>query len=114
MKVYTGLLVNNNPVVTVKNDGGPHRELKSGPSIALRNHSPDGFNWGYSGSGPSQLALALLLDTTGDKPLSLALYQQFKSDVVSQFGSPWSITSETIEKWVAENKRTNNGTERNR
>lgn len=29
-------------------------------SQKLRNHSPDGFNWGYGGSGPSQLALAIL------------------------------------------------------
>lgn len=26
------------------------------------NHSPDGFNWGYRGSGPSQLALAVYLE----------------------------------------------------
>ena len=25
------------------------------------NHSPDGFNWGYGGSGPAQLALAIML-----------------------------------------------------
>ena len=29
------------------------------------NHSPDGFNWGYGGSGPSQLALAIVLKLTG-------------------------------------------------
>lgn len=27
------------------------------------NHSPTGFNWGYMGSGPAQLALALLYKT---------------------------------------------------
>ena len=31
-------------------------------SQQLRNHSPNGFEWGYGGSGPSQLALALLLE----------------------------------------------------
>lgn len=29
------------------------------------NHSPDGFNWGYGGSGPAQLALAITLALTG-------------------------------------------------
>jgi hypothetical protein len=30
-------------------------------SLRIRNHSPDGFNWGYAGSGPAQFALALLM-----------------------------------------------------
>ena len=31
------------------------------------NHSPDGFNIGYNGSGPSQLAYAMCRDYLGDK-----------------------------------------------
>lgn len=31
------------------------------------NHSPDGFAWGYGGSGPSQLALAILLEICEDE-----------------------------------------------
>ena len=34
--------------------------------LDLQNHSPDGFEWGYGGSGPSQLALAILADCLGD------------------------------------------------
>lgn len=30
-------------------------------SQKVHNHSPDGFKWGYGGSGPAQLALAILL-----------------------------------------------------
>ena len=30
-------------------------------SLAVRLHSPDGFSWGYSGSGPAQSALAICL-----------------------------------------------------
>jgi hypothetical protein len=44
------------------------------PSQAFYNHSPDGFNWGYGGSGPAQLALAIVLELTG-KPEG---YQDFK------------------------------------
>lgn len=29
-------------------------------------HSPDGFSWGYSGSGPSELARCLLIDALED------------------------------------------------
>ena len=28
------------------------------------NHSPDGFNWGYGGSGPAQLALCVMVTCT--------------------------------------------------
>ncbi|GAI96461.1 unnamed protein product, partial [marine sediment metagenome] len=41
------------------------------PSQRLVNHSPDGFQWGYSGDGPKQLSLALLLDATGGPELSV-------------------------------------------
>jgi len=44
------------------------------PSLAIRNHSPDGFNWGYCGSGPAQLALAIILKLTG----KTEDYQDFK------------------------------------
>lgn len=35
--------------------------LLPGDSQKVRNHSPDGFTWGYVGSGPAQFALALLM-----------------------------------------------------
>src|SRR4051812_39332411 len=39
-------------------------------SFKIRNHSPDGFEWGYAGSGPAQLALAILLDYCRENKLS--------------------------------------------
>lgn len=51
-------------------------------SIKVRNHSPDGFNWSYAGSGPSQLALAILMKITTIEE-ALALYQQFKFNVIA-------------------------------
>ena len=53
-------------------------------SLELVNHSPSGFEWGYGGSGPAQLALALLLDYTGGEAFALNHYQAFKTEVVSQ------------------------------
>lgn len=44
--------------VTWAVDGEP---VPLGPSLAIRDHSPDGFEWGYAGSGPAQSALAILL-----------------------------------------------------
>jgi len=43
------------------------------------NHSPDGFSWGYAGSGPAQLALAIVLKLTGVSDG----YQNFKDKVIA-------------------------------
>ena len=73
------------------------------PRLDLRNHSPDGFEWGYGGSGPAQLALALLCDATGDDELSLQLYQHYKDRVISKIkrADKWVITRLEVLEWVA-------------
>ena len=69
--------------------------------LDVRNHSPTGFAWGYSGSGPAQLALALLLDATGDVELSLRHYQELKRRSVTGWKDSWKITVEEIHAFVA-------------
>ncbi|MGV0949266.1 MAG: DUF6166 domain-containing protein [Azonexus sp.] len=77
------------------------------------NHSPAKFDWGYQGSGPSQLALALLLDAIGETPieqrpspetatvLAERWYQQFKNDHVSNWGDDtFRITQAEIMGWL--------------
>ncbi|MBI3418195.1 MAG: hypothetical protein HY043_23135 [Verrucomicrobia bacterium] len=69
------------------------------PRFDLRFHSPDGFEWGYGGSGPAQLALALLADHLANAEQALALYQSFKFKVIA--GLPregWTLTSQEIEQ----------------
>lgn len=51
-------------------------------SQKIYNHSPDGFAWGYSGSGPAQLALAILLELT-DKETALRIHQEFKRQLIA-------------------------------
>jgi hypothetical protein len=53
-------------------------QLDPRPSQNVWNHSPDGFNWGYGGSGPGQLALALLLHAGLDEDRAVELHQRFK------------------------------------
>ena len=74
-------------------------------SQAVWNHSPDGFNWGYEGSGPAQLALALLLEETGREE-AVRYHQDFKRDVVARMPKDkrWYLTSEAIQKWLAERR----------
>ncbi|MBA7561610.1 hypothetical protein ES708_03249 [subsurface metagenome] len=57
--------------------------LRPGRSQKVYNHSPDGFNWGYGGSGPAQLALAILLKFT-DKKTALRSHQEFKWDIIAK------------------------------
>src|SRR6185312_10589057 len=59
--------------------------LSPQPSQAVWNHSPDGFCWGYGGSGPAQLALALLLLVTTEEE-ARAAHQSLKRDHVAGWG----------------------------
>ena len=62
------------------------KRLDPGPSQKVRNHSPDGFAWGYEGSGPAQLALAILLEILPE-PAALAHYQEFKRQWIADLPS---------------------------
>jgi len=59
------------------------KELLPEKSQAVHNHSPDGFMWGYGGSGPAQLALAILLEVYQDPKLALSRYQKFKWEFIA-------------------------------
>jgi hypothetical protein len=66
----------------------------------LVNHSPTGLEWGYGGSGPAQLALALLADHYAD-PVALDHYQDFKNDVVAALdGDKWTLDAATVENYL--------------
>jgi hypothetical protein len=68
------------------------------PRLDLWNHSPTGFEWGNDGSGPAQLALAILADYFGDDEQALDCYQGFKRAVVSTLPyRGWTLTAEQIE-----------------
>jgi Family of unknown function (DUF6166) len=71
-----------------------------GPRYDLANHSPTGFSWGYGGSGPAQLALALLADALGDDALALRLYQRFKFRVIGALplNEAWAMTEVEVLK----------------
>jgi len=70
MKTYKGFWRDSACVVTVD-------DAMLDPQHGIRNHSPDGFQWGYSGSGPAQLALALCVNAVG-KERGAKIYQAFK------------------------------------
>lgn len=69
-------------------------------SLKVYNHSPTGFAWGYLGSGPAQLALALLLEET-DQDTALRLHQRFKAEIIARLkGARWAISDLVIQQWL--------------
>lgn len=103
MKVYHGRRTASGTEVTVT-DGAETRPLA--PRFDLRNHSPTGFEWGYGGSGPAQLALALTADALGDDDRARRVYQPFKFQVVGALGGDtWTLTEDQVRAAVADVER---------
>lgn len=82
-------------VVTIHETGRPPRPLD--PRLDLRNHSPTGCEWGYAGSGPAQLALALAADTLGDDDRALAVYAGLKFILIAALPvGEWTISAKDV------------------
>jgi hypothetical protein len=67
------------------------------PRYDLWNHSPTGFEWGYGGSGPAQLALAILADHCDGDHRAFDLHHRFKWAVIAKLPKArWVLTSDEI------------------
>lgn len=87
--------------------------IKTEPLNHIVRHSPTGFEWGYMGSGPSDLSLSILVDylsRTRDlscedsKKIVKNLYILFKEEKVSKFPEfSWEINDNEIENFLSEN-----------
>jgi len=84
--------------VWITDEQGTRQSLA--PRHDLRNHSPTGFEWGYGGSGPAQLALALLADALANDQMALKHYQEFKWSVISKLEGEWRLTELEIRGFV--------------
>lgn len=62
-------------------------------------HSPDGFNWGYGGSGAMETARCILYDHLGHDPAT-ELYRRFCQDVIAVLPTEgFTLLPEQIELW---------------
>ena len=103
MRYYVGERTPDGCQVAVLDTEKPDHARLLNPRYDLRNHSPDGFEFGFAGSGPSQLSLALLADALGDDERARANYQAFKFKVVGRLtGDVFKLTEEDIRQKVAE------------
>ncbi len=70
------------------------------PRHDLRNLSAV-FEWGYVGSGPTQLALALLAHHRGDGE-ALKLYKEFAEAIIAEIkGDEWTLSADAIDQGIA-------------
>lgn len=97
MKLYKGIRIipGYKAMVYVDNN-----ILDPNVSRIIRDYSED-FEWNYFGSGPSQLALAILYDVTGNKDIALLYCQDFKNEYIGQFEQNGFILLESqVKNWL--------------
>ena len=90
MSTYMG--TRKGEVTTVTVDG-----QTLNPRLDLRALSEDGFEWGYVGSGPYQLALAVLACELGEKR-ALGNYRSFCENTIARLKTDhWVLEGDQIE-----------------
>jgi hypothetical protein len=108
--------------VRVQQPGGVGRNGSDSPQVVglagerVVQHSPDGYEWGYGGSGPADFALNILHrclppGCDGEEPVPLyrgqcsliawQLHQDFKRDFVARLPEEGGlIAGEAIDRWI--------------
>lgn len=93
---YVGVRVEAGTTVAREDDAGRVFPLRLRHD--LRVHA-DRFEWGYAGSGPAQLALAILSDAVGAEKAAAA-YQKFKFQVIAALPpAGWELSREDVLAW---------------
>lgn len=94
-------------------DGDRQHTIAPHVSQRVWNHSPTGFECGYGGSGPAQLALAILLEYFVDQTASeerqvdgievaVRHHQRFKFEFVATAPREGFVVTDTeIAQWLA-------------
>ena len=86
--------------VTVKGD-----VLNPKASQKVRNRSPDGFNWGYGGSGPAQLALGLLLLFAGQE-FAEEHYMDSKWEIIARLPqADFAMPASEVTTWIEQRRK---------
>ena len=95
---------------TTEQTGLFHRSIlttrETSPSYRLKknqvvDHSPTGFQRGYSGSETAQLAATILNEITDDLELTKQHYQFFKFDHVTKWeGLTLEISEQEVRNWL--------------
>ena len=93
----------NTDVVCSRNASG---EVSTNVPRSIVRHSPDGFEWGYGGSGPADFALNILVAFIGQSAAD-NLYQKFKWEFIATLPREGDvIRREDILNWIEANTET--------
>lgn len=93
--VYVGFRTEKGPQVYAVHQGIPT------PLRHILRHSPTGFEWGYGGSGPSDLAISILRDYLGDEMAAEELKGYFKDEIVARLpGAAWMLTEDALQAFL--------------
>ena len=96
-KIYFGDRQAMSVYVAVSGPGGLTRQ----ELVHVVRHSPTGFEWGYEGSGPLDLAYAILADFGSDR-LAETAYRGFAATVVTRLPHRgWSVTEVEVANYLA-------------
>jgi len=90
------IIKDGHDIVLTRTPLGTHANIPQ----AIVCHSPTGFEWGYGGSGPADLALNILVLFI-DKEFAEALHRQYKGDVISKI--PYEggvILAKDVVAWI--------------
>lgn len=101
-------------MVRVYGDDGERRELPMATLSRMEaRHSPEGFQWGYDGSGPTELARAILVHfyPGDDRVRHPRCYRTFRVRFISGikadiFELPEKEIREWYEAWLVHNEAT--------
>ena len=91
---YRGRRTPRGAIVEAQTPAGAWHRLD--PRLDLRNHSPTGFEWGYGGSGPAQLALALAASRLPDL-LAHTIHQYLKWTLVATLDREWHLPADRLD-----------------
>ena len=96
MKIYRGERTSGGCQVTV--NGEP-----LGARIDIRNYSANGFEWGYDGGAPRQLALAILADHFAEARDALLHHEKFLLNfIVGVRDDQWTLTSSEVDSALSD------------
>jgi hypothetical protein len=87
--------------------GGEVNVVVAGVTTRLHhyvNHSPTGFSWGYSGSGPTDLAASMLADRLGYPPAT-AIAARFRDSVIAALDqNDFVLKFSEVDEWIDANR----------
>ena len=105
-------VLNRNSLIEFRRwkDGSPHvfidgAEIQPECSLRVKDHGASGFEWGYGGPGPSQLALALMLEAGLSDKEALKRYQRFKLEYIVRLGWEGKIWGLDAHQWLKRQRR---------